>query len=1058
MAGESPDRSEQRKSSGETTEGERDPRLAMLGRASTSEVDQPTAVFRLPDEPKPSGTAERNPRKDSGVRQPGTETGSVQNDTELRSAVAAWVASADEEPAAESEDVSSAVDTDSDGDTGTDSAVQGAGAEKTAMLPQSREESTVERTSVLPEVHRDSAEIGTTAGKAASSAADEIGAADDADSRRGKSAEAGKGPAERTEASSGAQQPVNGTSRPDGPVTAPRGASESTGKPSAPSADASTDRSATTAEGEAVDRLAPTAPRGRPSTGKPAGGSAGSSAARSAGSSTEGDREGAGAAGYGKAGSGAASDRTQGGGVTAAESAGTAAGAPKPRDAQSRDTQSRDATADGSRTDGSRAGGSTTDSSTGAVRSTGTARPEPQPRTRPEPKPDARAESDTDTDTDTDAESKTSPPAAAGRTPGTPSWASRATSASSPATGEPSPGKPTASEPAKAAPGDAPVKAPDAQAKTPGKAPKAPDKTQDKAPDETPATGETPDSPERGSGERAAKGSTEASPKPAPSTSGPSTGAGPVVDQPTAVFKALRKPTPSGDSTAVLKAPPAPRSESNPATKDSPAPRPSTFVPLRSDDGPRTPVANKSGTTAPADGKQSPAAASAGAPAALSEPERTTQQPVPPLPPLDLLAELTNTPPPPNTAVRTLFRRVKIWTPLLAVLLIVFAIVQVLRPLPEPSLKLSTDPTYTFQGGPLSLPFPGEGQGAVAVDGVGMVGTYGAQRPAPIASVAKTMTAYVILKDHPITGDQVGPEIAVDQQTEDESKNTDESRVPVSKGQKFNQREMLEMVMIHSANNIARRLARWDAGTEQAFVKKMNDAAKELGMADTLYTDPSGLVATTISTPQDQLKLAQAVMKNDIFREIVNTTMKEIPGLGIQLRNGNDRALLKDGVGGIKTGSSTPAGGNLLWAANAEVDGELHQIVGVTLGVQDAKLLKEKVDLAIDHSINVIAATQQAVTSAVAVKKGQVVGYVDDGLGGRTAVVAAKDLKAIGWAGHRVSIEINDGGKKLPGTAKSGQVVGQISVGTGPGKVTAPIELQQDLAEPGFGAKLTRLG
>ncbi|WP_329020367.1 D-alanyl-D-alanine carboxypeptidase [Streptomyces sp. NBC_00690] len=1048
MAGESPDRSEQRKSSGETTEGERDPRLAMLGRASTSEVDQPTAVFRLPDEPKPSGIAERNPRKDSGVRQPGTETGSVQNDTELRSAVAAWVASADEEPAAESEDVSTTVDS----DRGSDRAVKGAGAEKTAMLPQSREESTVERTSVLPEANRDSAEIGTTAGKTVGSAADEVGAADDADSRRGKSAEAGEGPAERAEASSGARQPANGTSRPERPVTVPRGASGSTEKPSAPSAtDASTGRSSNTAEGEAVDRLAPTVPRDRPSTGKSAGSSAVTPAERSAGSSTEGDRAGAGSVGDEKAGSGAASDRTKGG-VTAAESAG-AVGAPKPRGTQSRDTQSRDATTDRS----------TTDSSTDAVRSTGTARPEPQPRTRPRPesKPDARAESDTDT------ESKTGPAAAAGRTPGAPSWASRATSASSTAAGEPSPGKPAASEPAKAAPGEAPAKAPDVQAKPSGKTPEAPEKAPGKTPGKTPTTGETPDSPARGSAERAAKGSTEARAKAAPSTSGPSTGAGPAVDQPTAVFKALRKPTPSGDNTAVLKAPPAPRSESHPATKDSPAPRPSTFVPLRSDDGPRTPVANKSGTAAPADksgtaapadGKQSPGAPSAGAPAALSEPERTTQQPVPPLPPLDLLAELTNTPPPPNTAVRTLFRRVKIWTPLLAVLLIVFAIVQVLRPLPEPSLKLSTDPTFTFQGNPLSLPFPGEGQGAVAVDGVGMVATYGAQRPAPIASVAKTMTAYVILKDHPITGDQVGPEIAVDQQTEDESKNTDESRVPVSKGEKFNQREMLEMVMIHSANNVARRLARWDAGTEQAFVKKMNDAAKELGMADTLYTDPSGLAETTISTPQDQLKLAQAVMKNDIFREIVNTPSKEIPGLGIKLQNGNDRALLKDGVGGIKTGSSTPAGGNLLWAANAEVDGELHQIVGVTLGVQDAKLLREKVDLAIDHSINVIAATQQGITSAVAVKKGQVVGYVDDGLGGRTAVVAAKDLKAIGWAGHRVSIEINDGGKKLPGTAKSGQVVGQISVGTGPGKVTAPIELQQDLAEPGFGAKLTRLG
>lgn len=44
-------------------------------------------------------------------------------------------------------------------------------------------------------------------------------------------------------------------------------------------------------------------------------------------------------------------------------------------------------------------------------------------------------------------------------------------------------------------------------------------------------------------------------------------------------------------------------------------------------------------------------------------PERTTQQPLPPKPPLDLLAELTNTPPPPQTPLRTTFRRVKIWTP-----------------------------------------------------------------------------------------------------------------------------------------------------------------------------------------------------------------------------------------------------------------------------------------------------------------------------------------------------------------------------------------------------------
>lgn len=71
---------------------------------------------------------------------------------------------------------------------------------------------------------------------------------------------------------------------------------------------------------------------------------------------------------------------------------------------------------------------------------------------------------------------------------------------------------------------------------------------------------------------------------------------------------------------------------------------------------------------------------------------------MPPKPPLDLLAELTNTPPPPETPVRTAVRRVKIWTPLVLLLLIIFAIAQIVRPLPEPALGLSADPTYTFEG------------------------------------------------------------------------------------------------------------------------------------------------------------------------------------------------------------------------------------------------------------------------------------------------------------------------------------------------------------------------
>ncbi|MFI8291886.1 D-alanyl-D-alanine carboxypeptidase [Streptomyces sp. NPDC085614] len=522
------------------------------------------------------------------------------------------------------------------------------------------------------------------------------------------------------------------------------------------------------------------------------------------------------------------------------------------------------------------------------------------------------------------------------------------------------------------------------------------------------------------------------------------------VDQPTAVFKTVR-PAPVDQPTTALKLPPTPA-----PAPDAPKPaaeRPSTFVPLRKD-LPEAPAEDAAAPAAPRVQVPAPAPVP---PASLAEAERTRQQPMPPLPPLDLLAELTNTPPPPQTPLRTTVRRVRIWTPLVVLLLIVFAIVQFVRPLPPPVLGLTAEPTFTFEGGELQMPWPTEGQGAAEVEGVGSLGTYGAQKPAPIASVAKTMTAYVILRDHPIKGSQSGPEIPVDKKAGEQAKAPNESTAPIKEGQEYSEKELLQLLMIPSGNNVARLLARWDAGSEAAFVEKMNAAAKDLGMTDSVYTDPSGLQSTTVSTPLDQLKLAKAVMQNDVFREIVNMPNLTVEGIPGQIEN-NNNILLKPGVGGIKTGSSTPAGGNLLWSANTVVDGKNRRILGVVMGAKDADQLYQKLQLAIDYSLKIIEKAQADVTSAAVVRKGQVVGHIDDGLGGTTPVVATKELKAIGWPGLKVQLRLTDGGKAVPHTAKAGDVVGEISIGTGAGAVSAPVALQKDLVEPGFDRKLTRLG
>ncbi|WP_330266242.1 D-alanyl-D-alanine carboxypeptidase [Streptomyces griseorubiginosus] len=516
----------------------------------------------------------------------------------------------------------------------------------------------------------------------------------------------------------------------------------------------------------------------------------------------------------------------------------------------------------------------------------------------------------------------------------------------------------------------------------------------------------------------------------------------PVVDQPTAVFKAPRPPVDQPTTMLKLgKAAPEAKPEPKPEPKpEAEAERTSRFVALKPLDEPRTPTPRpKADETA--------AVPQVG-------PERTTQQPLPPKPPLDLLAELTNTPPPPPSPLRTVARRVKIWTPLVLLLIVVFAIAQSVRPLPDPTLKLTAEETYTFDGGKTDIPWPAAGQAALDVQGVGTFGSTGGQKPQPIASVAKVMTAYIILRDHPLKSGADGPKIKIDQAAQDQVTAKDESTVPVTAGDSITQREALTDILIASANNVARLLARWDSGSEKAFVSKMNATAKDLGMTNTTYTDPSGLNNTTVSTAVDQVKLARKAMELPAFREVA-AVMSYFDYKGNKHNNYN-RLVGYNNVVGIKTGTTTSALGNLVFAAKKEVNGETYRIIGAVVrqpaGGEDNTILAG----ALAAGKQLILAAQDALKSATILKKGDVVGYVDDGLGGHTPVVLTKDVTAVGWSGLKVELSFT--ADDVPHTAKAGTKVGTLTVGDGDGgAVTVPVTLQKDLTEPGFADKLTRV-
>ncbi|MFI9104626.1 D-alanyl-D-alanine carboxypeptidase [Streptomyces fildesensis] len=541
-----------------------------------------------------------------------------------------------------------------------------------------------------------------------------------------------------------------------------------------------------------------------------------------------------------------------------------------------------------------------------------------------------------------------------------------------------------------------------------------------------------------------------------------------------AVEPADRKPEGKAARSAPADAPAAPRTESpaeppRASQEQSASPYALAWPEVERPVRPAAPEAAAPAAPAAPSAPSAPASA-APTPSAFGEapaeepesgPQGTRQMPFPlppaPAQPLKLLAELTNTPPPPDTKLRTVVRRFKIWTPLVVLLLIAIAVAQSLRPLPAPALTLSMEPSYTFQGGPLSLPWPVMGQSVVEVEGVGGMGVRGAQTPVPIASVTKVMTAYVILRDHPLKGSETGPKIKIDQTAADEAASVDESRVQVTLGQEFTERQMLELLLIPSGNNIARALARWDSGTQEAFVVKMQKAAADLGMKNTTYTGASGFEETTKSTAVDQLMLARTVMKDEVFRSVVAMEHADIPGVPT-IYNNNGLLTHTPGVIGIKTGSSTPAAGALMWAAQKTIDGKPRLILGVVLQQRKGSTPNDMLKYALSTSDTLVRGARAALASAVVVKKGEVVGYVDDGLGGKTPVVATKDLTAVGWSGLKSDLKLAAGTAGVPHSAKAGTEVGTLSLGSGTGETKVPVALQSDLAEPSFGDKLIRLG
>jgi D-alanyl-D-alanine carboxypeptidase (penicillin-binding protein 5/6) len=235
---------------------------------------------------------------------------------------------------------------------------------------------------------------------------------------------------------------------------------------------------------------------------------------------------------------------------------------------------------------------------------------------------------------------------------------------------------------------------------------------------------------------------------------------------------------------------------------------------------------------------------------------------------------------------------------------------------------------------PGTIAWPQAAEAAVTVQGYPSVTVHGATTPVPIASLAKVMTAYVVLTDHPLTATSQGPTITVTQADvalyAAESADGD-STVKVAAGERLTERQALEAMLLQSANNLAVLFTRWDAGGKSAFLQRMNSAAARLGLRSTHYADPAGLSSGTVSTAADQVRLALAALGLPAFAAIVAMPSAAVPVAGTVPNH--DTMLGVDGIVGVKTGYTAAAGGTMVVAARTTAHGRRVLIVGAVLGV-----------------------------------------------------------------------------------------------------------------------------
>lgn len=342
-----------------------------------------------------------------------------------------------------------------------------------------------------------------------------------------------------------------------------------------------------------------------------------------------------------------------------------------------------------------------------------------------------------------------------------------------------------------------------------------------------------------------------------------------------------------------------------------------------------------------------------------------------------------------------------------------------------------------------TVTWPAAGSAAVGIQGMAPVAS--TTSADEIASISKVVSVMMVLDELPLKIGEQGPSFAftlADSREYWKYRRSDQSSLDVPVGGSLTEYQMLQGIMLGSANNYIDRLANEIWGSSRGFAAASAKWLSDRGIEGVTIQSPSGFSEANVAPPAALIEIAELAMAHPVFAEIVATRSADIPGVGMVT---NTNKMLDDpGVVGVKTGTLNHW--NLLTAKDVTLGDTTVRLYTSVLG-QAGNTERLEVTRQLLAEMETTLAEQPP-----SVPSGTVVGHVSTEWGDRVSIVTDADARVVLWNGSEAA---STTAFSLGDKTEAGAEVGTLTVEGPIDASTASVSLADDITAPSAWWRLT---